>query len=136
MDLRFTGSGNDVFGTFTYNGVTWFSFSSLDIRASALAPTDMLLGVPVHVFAPFTFNGILFGQDTPHPQIPPNEVIILSVVGIGVVDATVVFNGQRYFVTDVVYHFGVTEVPEPATLVLLGTGFSGLLLVRKRRRSA
>jgi hypothetical protein len=109
--IRFplNASGNDGIGTFTYQGVTWFSFSNFLIVGTVLTPLNPPLSEPFQVTGTFIMDGTLFGQDS--PTNPVETFCCLPITGVGSLTATVIYDGFLFRVQNINYTF--EAVPEP-----------------------
>jgi hypothetical protein len=86
---------------------------------------------PFEVFQrPFTFVGQLTGYTSPDRTGTP--IFDVSLTGSGTADLRTVFEDGSYSFSSLDYNFEASPVPEPATLLLVGTG---VVLIWRRRRA-
>ena len=142
-NLSWNAVGTDNFGTYTINGVTVpidvnNQLSLFFTGPTFVIPPELADASAVLVTAPFSFTGLAV--------IPGSSGGVLDLTGEGTV--RLVLTQQTaggttgLFLLRAVYQFGpvaegvtVQAVPEPMTLLLLGSGLAGVLISRKRRRS-
>jgi hypothetical protein len=140
LDQFSSGGGTGVIEGVTYP-LVYVGFSSGRLTTPTATLTE--LGSTL-VEVPFTFSGVMNGF-LEHPLIRPSDALPIFTVdlgGSGMASASffgfVDDNGGRaysvfpHFIT---YEFTTSEpVPEPGTLLLVGSALSGLILVRAGSR--
>jgi hypothetical protein len=134
---RFTG---DYSGSATYNGTTytnvWFNGTQFNF---VVEPVVIPLDAPntFTLTSAFTFSGALVGSEFPFNA----PIFSMTLSGQGIATLTMSRINIRgvigYGLTNITYNFQPAAVPEPATLLLFGTGLAGTLAsVRKRRKAS
>ena len=136
LNLRTIVDGTDARGTATWRGESYgFSSASdaslsLEWNGSLTVPQGFLGGM---LTAPLDFAGVFLHR----PQIGPGETNRFDLLGNSTATLTfapsLVFPGS-FTVEAVRYDFnGADPVPEPASMLLLGSGLAGVLAARGRR---
>ncbi len=120
----------------THDGITRSDtamFASIDFSPFLITlPTDTTSTAITGI--PFTMTGSLqFVQLNQTP--PPTPIFNVDVSGQGTTTFNISYAGQgRYTIDSIVYTFQPTPTPEPATLLLLGSGLIGTIAAYRKRR--
>ena len=136
VDLRAYFIGLDLSGTATFEGRTFTGFGSLAGTAGGSAEWTGSLSIPTTfsgglLTAPFMFTGeFAFEEDPTAPRR-------IGLLGSGT--ARLMFTpypGEpgAFSLSSLRYEFDSAPVPEPTSMLLIGTGLAGLAAVRRRRR--
>ena len=140
VDLRSFWSGGDLPGTAAYQGVTYPGVGGPNSPNQLTAEWTGGLDIPAGftgglLTAPFGFSG-QFKYAPNLMQLPQ----ALDLSGSGLASLTFAeYPGDpgSFFLTSVHYDFAETDsagaVPEPMSMILVGTGLAGLAALRRRR---
>jgi hypothetical protein len=140
VDLRSFWAGGDLPGTATYQGVTYPFVGGQNSPNQLVAEWTGTLDIPAGftgglLTAPFGFSGRFAFAPGP-TQVPG----VLDLSGAGVASLTFAEyagNPGSFFLTAVRYDFtdSADAVPEPMSMMLVGTGLAGLAVLRRRRNA-
>jgi hypothetical protein len=134
IDLTAHWGGNDLGGTATFQGVTYSQVGSVSgdravgtVRFSGSAVAPPLTGLTETIVAPFVFDGMFI-----FPPAGTSRGTSASLNGLGNVTVVLRRRPDLAFWTweSAVYEF--EPIPEPGTLMLVGTALAGLALRRRR----
>lgn len=138
-NLGFTSTGTDVQGSFTLEGITRSinvvdSVGLIVTAPTFVIPPELIDAAAVEVIAPFTLTGGAAINIGPQLQYFASGTVRLLLT------RQTHGNFTGLYLDNAVYTFGtvaegvtIQEVPEPMTLLLLGSGLGVLGLLKKRR---
>jgi len=139
VDLRSLWTGGDLPGTATYQGVTYPGVGGPNSPNQLMAEWTGTLEIPAgftggSLTAPFDFSGTF--KYAPNLMQMTQE---LDLSGSGLASLTFAEypgNPGSFFLTSARYDFGDSAgaVPEPMSMMLVGTGLAGLAALRRRRQ--
>lgn len=111
-----------------YLGQTVFHFRTGDL----VVPTSTASSLTLTTSFTMTGNLVVFGRDATNTTWV--QIFSTTVSGEGVATIYLQRFQDGYFISSIRYDFGASAVPEPATLVLLGTSLASGAALRRRRR--
>jgi hypothetical protein len=133
LSSRYSGL-DEVDGTF--DGLHYPNvLTSFDFQSSTITIPDLPLGITTIISRPFTFTGTITGFTNGVPGTS-HELVGSGTVSIWLSrwDSELGGNGMNVTRTQYEFESGATPVPEPASMLLVGSGLAGLVAARRRRR--